>query len=177
MEVFTDTMREVTIAFLLLELRWIKSCYGKSWSKGVNVIINYWLETGPFQFKCVISGWSYHYSSKNFQRKPKNLFVFQSNLYPHIASTPIVDDSIPIIFLPPYPPSYDKPYILPYPPPCPRSYPTSLTSSHLSFNFIPIPRTTIIMLINLTLPPIITIRLPPFPRLHFPHKLQRLLSI
>ena len=177
MEVFTDTMREVTIAFLLLELRWIKSCYGKSWSKGVNVIINYWLETGPFQFKCVISGWSYHYSSKDFQRKPKNLFVFQSNLNPHIASTPIVDDSISIIFLPLYPPSYDKPYILPYPPPCPRFYPTSSTYSHSSFNFIPIPWTTTIMLINLTLPPIITIRLPPFPCLHFPHKLQRLLSI
>ena len=83
-------------------------------------------------------------------------------LVPHLASTPIVDNSIPIVFISPYPPPYATPYILLYPLPCLHSYPTHSTSSYSSFNFNPIPRTTTIILMNLTLPPIITIHLPLF---------------
>ena len=95
----------------------------------------------------------------------------QSCLRPHLDSTPIVDNSTHIVFLPPYPPSYITPYILPYPPPYLPPYPTSSILSLSSFIILPIPRATTTIHMTLNFSPIITIRLPPFPRLRLPHQL------
>ena len=54
------------------------------------------------------------------------LCPFRIFLNPHLDSTPIVDNSIHNVFLPPYPSTYITPYILPYSP---------FISSFLSYSF------------------------------------------
>ena len=117
---------------------------------------------------CNISSYSYFiYSSPN-DCCPIWIPI-QSCLRPHLDSTPIVDNSIHIVFLPPYPLSYITPYILPYLPPYFPPYQNPSIFSVSSFIIIPIPRATTIIHMILTFSPIITIHLPPFPRLRLPH--------
>ena len=63
-------------------------------------------------------------ASTQFCLHPRRIY-----LNPYLDSTLIVDNSTPIVFLPPYSPSYPSLYIIPYLPPYPPPYPISRLSN------------------------------------------------